>query len=113
MITNFMMQDDVITEIKERTGFYKKDIQMVMDALEDIIIEHMHTATFEQPAEMRLFKGWRMGAKRTPERESIDPRDRSTIVTPEKLIPHCKFKQSFRDRMNRQDRMSEVEDNEE
>ena len=100
MVTRYMVQDDVLTELKDRTGFYKKDIQVVLDALEEIIMEHMHTATLEQPSEMRLFKGWRVGAKFTPERESIDPRDRSVITTPEKFIPYCKFKQSFRDRMN-------------
>lgn len=101
MIKPYMTQDDVIDELKERTGFYKYNIQELLEALDDIIVEHMNTATFDEPSEMRLFKGWRIGAKRTPERASFDPRDRSEIITPEKLIPYCKLKQSFRNRINK------------
>jgi nucleoid DNA-binding protein len=100
MISNYMTQKDVIDELKARTGFYKHNIKDVLDALEDIIIEHMNAATFDEPSEMRLFHGWRLGAKRMPERPYCDPRDRSEIITPEKVIPYCKFKQSFRDRIN-------------
>ena len=100
MISNYMTQKDVIDELKARTGFYKHNIKYVLDALEEIIIDHMNAATFDEPSEMRLFHGWRLGAKRVPERPYCDPRDRSEIITPEKVIPYCRFKQSFRDRIN-------------
>ena len=112
MVKNYMTQDDVINELKERTGFYKKNIRDVLDALDDIIVEHMNTATYDEPSEMRLFMGWRLGAKRVPERQSYDPRNRDEIITPEKLIPYCKLKQSFRDRINRLDVDNEVSDDE-
>lgn len=110
MIKNYMTQDDVIDELKERTGYYKYNIQEVLDALEGIIIEHMNSATYDEPSEMRLFKSWRLGAKRIPERESIDPRDRSAIITPEKVVPYCKFKVSFVRKLNRLDLEEEVEE---
>lgn len=101
MISNYMTQDDVIDELKNRTGFYKNNLRDVFDALDDIIVEHMNTATVEEPSEMILFKSWRLGGKRLPERESKDPRDGSKIITKEKVVPYCKFKQSFKDRVNR------------
>lgn len=107
-----MTQKDVIDELKARTGFYKHNIKDVLDALEDIIIEHMNAATFDEPSEMRLFHGWRLGAKRMPERPYCDPRDRSEIITPEKVIPYCKFKQSFRDRINDIDDKEHLDDDE-
>lgn len=107
-----MTQKDVIDELKARTGFYKHNIKDVLDALEDIIIEHMNAATFDEPSEMRLFHGWRLGAKRMPERPYCDPRDRSEIITPEKVIPYCKFKQSFRDRINDIDDKELLDDDE-
>lgn len=100
MVDKIITQKDVIDKVKERTGFYKCDIKLVMDALDDIIIELMNTATYDEPAEIMLFKGWRLGAKRVPERPYHDPRNRAEIVTPEKLIPYCKLKQSFRQRLN-------------
>ena len=112
MVKNYMTQDDVVDELKERTGYYKNNIRILLDALDDIIVEHMSTATYDEPSEMRLFKGWRLGAKRVPERQSYDPRNRDEIITPEKLIPYCKLKQSFRQRINKFDVDDEVLENE-
>lgn len=100
MISTYMTQKDVIDELSERTGFYKRELKVVFEELDDIIVEAMNTATFDEPSEIRLFSGWRLGAKRLPERPYCDPRDRSEIITPEKLIPYCKFKQSYRNRIN-------------
>ena len=96
-----MKQKDVINELKERTGFYKYNIEELFLALEDIIVENMNMATYDEPSEIILFTGWRLGAKRMPERPYCDPRDLSEIITPEKLIPYCRVKQSFRQKINR------------
>lgn len=109
MVSRIMTQKDVIDELKERTGFFKYNLQTVLDALDEIIVENMNTATYDEPSEITLFTGWRLGAKRVPERESYDPRDRAEIITPEKLIPYCKLKQSFRQRINQWDGVEEVE----
>lgn len=100
MISNYMTQKDVIDELKERTGFYKHNIKDVLDALEDILIDHMNAAIFDEPSEMRLFHGWRIGAKRMPERTCRDPRNQKDVVVSERLIPYCTFKQSFKDKIN-------------
>lgn len=100
MVTNYMTQEDVIDELKDRTGFYKSNLRDVFDALDNIIVEHMNTATIEEPSEMRLFKSWRLGGKRMPEREVKDPRNGQNVITKEKIIPYCKFKPSFKDRVN-------------
>lgn len=96
-----MTQKDIIEELKTRTGFYKYNIEQLLDALDDIIIENMNMATYDEPSEIILFSGWRLGAKRVAERKSFDPRNRDEIITPEKLIPYCKLKQSFRQRLNK------------
>lgn len=96
-----MTQEDVVEELKARTGFYKKNIRELLEALDSIIVENMNTATYDEPSEIRLFMGWRLGAKRVPERRSYDPRNRNEIVTSEKLIPNCQLKQSFRNRINK------------
>ena len=94
-----MGQKELINELKERTGFYKMHIKTLLDALDDIIVENMNMATYDEPSELVLFKGWRLGAKRVPEREWREPRG-GTTITNEKLIPYCKLKQSFRQRIN-------------
>ena len=101
MVSIKMDQKDIIDELKERTGFYKKNIKELLEALDDIIIENMNMATYDEPSEIILFSGWRLGAKRVPERPYHDPRNRAEIITPEKLIPYCKLKQSYRQRLNK------------
>ncbi len=101
MVDIKMTQKDVIDELNKRTGFYKKNIKELLAELDNIIIENMNMATYDEESEIILFPGWRLGAKRVPERPYCDPRDRSEIITPEKLIPHCKLKQSYRQRLNK------------
>lgn len=96
-----MKQKDIVDELKARTGYYKYNIEVLLEALDEIIIENMNMATYDDPSEIILFNGWRLGAKRVPERPYCDPRDHSDIITPEKLIPYCKLKQSFRQRLNK------------
>jgi nucleoid DNA-binding protein len=95
-----MSRKDVVEELKQRTGFYKYNIEELLNALDDIIVENMNMATYDEPSEIILFNGWRIGAKRFPEREWREPRYGGTTITPEKIIPYCKLKQSFRQRIN-------------
>ena len=37
-MNKFMRRDDIIDELHDRTGFYKKNLRDVMDALEDILL---------------------------------------------------------------------------
>lgn len=113
MVSAQMTQKDIVDEIKNRTGYNKKDLRVVFKTLDQIIIESMNMATYDEPSEIILFSGWRLGAKRMPERPYCDPRNREEIITPEKLIPHCKFKQSFRQRINKWEPEDEYEDDEE
>ena len=113
MVSLKMNQKDVVDEIKERTGYNKKDLRVVFSTIDDIILENMNMATYDEQSEIILFSGWRLGAKRVPERPYCDPRNRAEIITPEKLIPHCKLKQSFRQRLNKWSNEDELDDVEE
>lgn len=112
MVSREMDQKDIIDEIKDRTDYNKKDLRVVFKVLDDIIIESMNMATYDEPSEIILFSGWRLGAKRVPARPYCDPRNRAEIITPEKLIPYCKLKQSYRQRINKFE-FEECEDEEE
>ena len=101
MVSRKMTQKDIVDELNERTGFYKYNIRELLEALDDIIIENMNMAEYDKPSEIILFNGWRLGSKRVPERLSRDPRNQDEITSPEKLIPYCKLKQSFRQRLNK------------
>lgn len=91
-----MKKHELANELAARTGFYKKNMKEVVEALDDIIIEHFSEATFDEPSELHIATGVILGGRRTPERESIDPRNREPITTPEKVVPYAIFKPSVR-----------------
>lgn len=91
-----MKKDDLAIELAERTGFYRKNTREIVNSLADIIVEHFNTATFDEPSELHLAPGLVLIGTRKPEGVSIDPRDRSEIVSPEKVIPSAIFKPSLR-----------------
>lgn len=91
-----MKKPELVDELSARTGFYKKNMREVVEALSDIIIEHFSTATFDEPSELHLAPGFVLVGTRKPECQSIDPRDRSETITPEKVIPSAVFKPSIR-----------------
>ena len=98
---DFISQDQIIRQVRDKTGFSLKALKEAFDALEEVIVENMLTATPEQPSEIRLFPGWRVGAKILPEREAKDPRNGATIITPEKFSPYCSFEQYYRHKINK------------
>ena len=94
-----MKKQELIEELASRTNFYKKNMAEVVNALSDIIEEHFHTAEFGADSELHIAPGVVLCGERKPEGESIDPRNRSTIITPEKVIPYAVFKQSIRQKL--------------
>lgn len=96
---NVFKKNDLVDMLHKKTGFYKKNMLEVANALEDIILECLQSATFEHNSELHLAPGVVLVGTRKPEQESIDPRDRSIIITPEKVIPSAVFKQSIRKKL--------------
>ena len=94
-----MKKPELIEVLSTRTGCYKKNMKEVVDALSDIVEEHFTTAEFGADSELHLAPGVVLCGERKPEGESIDPRDRSVIISPEKVIPYAVFKQSIRKKL--------------
>lgn len=95
-------REDVITVLHEKSGYYKKDLRKVMNALEESIIAIMATAEVDDPVEIRLFDGFYVQAKREPERPATDPRTGEDITAREKIKPHVNIRRSFKWRVERE-----------
>ena len=91
-----MKKSELIDELSARTGFFKKNMREVVDALSDIIEEHFQTAELGADSELHLAPGVVLVGKRKPAGEAKDPRTGEMIVSPEKVIPSATFKQSIR-----------------
>lgn len=96
-----MKRKELVEELAARTGFYKCNIDLMLDALDDLIVEHMSMATKTQPSELYLSLGFVIGGRYSPKHEVKDPRDGSIVVTPAKYIPYARFKPSFRKKINK------------
>lgn len=94
-----MKKPELTNELAARTGFYKKNMKEVVDALSDIVEEHFHTAEFGADSELHLAPGVVLCGERKPEQEAVDPRDGKTIITPEKVRPYAIFKQSIKQKL--------------
>ena len=94
-----MKKPELIEELAVRTGFYKKNMKDVVEALSDIVEEHFQTAEFGADSELHLAPGVLLCGERKPEQEAIDPRNREKIITPEKVLPYAVFKQSIRKKL--------------
>lgn len=94
-----MKKSELIDELALRTGFYKCNMKTVVDALSDIVEEHFLTAEFGADSELHIAPGVVICGERKPEGESIDPRNRSSVITPEKVVPYAVFKQSIRQKL--------------
>ena len=96
-----MKRKELVDELSERTGFYKHNINTILDALDDVIVENMSTAIDDEPSEICLSLGFKLGGRYSPEHEARDPRTGETIITPAKYIPYAKFSPAFRKKINK------------
>lgn len=96
-----MKRQELVDELSTRTGFYKTNVNAMLDALDDIIVENMSMATKKEPSEIRLSLGFTFGGRYSPRREVRDPRTGEKVMTPAKFIPYAKFSPSFRKKINK------------
>lgn len=96
-----LKRKQLIDELSSRTGFYKHNINTILDALDDVIVENMSAATKTEPSEIHLSHGFVFGGRYSPKREVRDPRNGNTVMTPAKYIPYARFKTSFRQKINK------------
>lgn len=97
-----MKKPELVDELSARTGFYKKNMKEVVDALADIVIEHFEMAEFDNNSELHLAPGVVLVGIRKPEGKAKDPRTGNVIISPEKVIPSATFKQSVRLKLYKQ-----------
>lgn len=96
-----LKRKELVDELSARTGFFKYNIDTILDALDDIIVENMSTATKTEPSEIHLSLGFVFGGRYAPKREAVDPRNGEKIMTKAKYIPYARFKTSFRQKINK------------
>lgn len=96
-----MKRKQLVDELAERTGYYKCNLEKILDALDDVIVDNMSTATENEPSEIWLSLGFVFGGRYSQEHEVRDPRDGTTCITGSKFIPYARFSPAFRKKINK------------
>lgn len=94
-----MKKQEIIDEIADRTKFFKVNVKSMVEALQDIIVEHFETAEIGANSEFYLAPGIVLVGVRKPAGEAKNPATGDTIVSPEKVVPKAVFKQSIRQKL--------------
>ena len=96
-----MKRKELVDALAVRTNFFKHNIDQMLDALDDIIVENMSMATKDEPSEIRLSLGFTLGGRYSPKHEVRDPRNGNVVMTPAKYIPYARFSPAFRKKINK------------
>lgn len=94
-----MKKQEIVDEIAARTKFYKCNIKDMVEALQDIIIEHFETAEIGANSEFYLAPGIVLVGVRKPAGEAKNPATGDTVISPEKVVPKAIFKTSIRQKL--------------
>lgn len=95
-----LQRKEVIDELSNKSGFYKKYVETFLDCLEEVIIENLSKADFDEGVEIQLIKGFTVGAIKNPSYNAKDPRNQNEVVVPEKIMPYTKFTYTFKQKIN-------------
>lgn len=91
-----MKKQEIVDEIAARTNFFKVNVKSMVEAFQDIIVEHFETAEIGANSEFYLAPGIVLVGVRKPAGEAKNPATGETVLSPEKVIPKAMFKQSIR-----------------
>lgn len=105
-----MKKQEIIDEIAARTKFYKCNIKDMVEALQDIIVEHFETAEIGANSEFYLAPGIVIYGKRKPAGEAKNPKTGETVISPEKVVPSAVFKPSLRQKLYKQSKYYKKKD---
>ena len=93
-------REDIVNELHEKTGYYKKAIYVLLKAYGEVVLGLLDNVTEDEEVVIQLVEGIRVGVKVVPQRERIDPRTYETILCEPTIKPFAKFSKNFRYKLN-------------
>ena len=95
-------REQMIKKLSERSGYYQKDIRVLLHSLDEIVLELFGEVADNEDLSILLVNGIRVGCKVVPERERVDPRSGDAIVCAPTVKPFCRFSETFRETIQEQ-----------
>jgi hypothetical protein len=88
-----------IKKLSQQSGFWQKDIRVLLDIMEETMLEYFDQATEEESVSIQAMKGIKIGCKIVPQRERIHPTTRLPIMCTPQTKPFAKFSINLRDEL--------------
>lgn len=89
-------REELVKKLSDKSGYFQKDIRYLLQCLDDVVFEEMCKATLENDVKVQITTGIKLGCKKNPQRDRVDPRTQEPIVVAESPKPFAKFSQDFR-----------------
>ena len=89
-------REQLIRRVAEEANYWQKDVRNVFNALEDVILECFGEVTEDEPISIRVLQGLALNGYVVPERERVDPRNRTPIVCPPTVKTSVKYSDLFK-----------------
>ena len=86
----------LIKRLSEKSEYYQKDIRVLLQCLDEVVLECFGEATDDEDVMIQLVQGIKVGCSIQPERVRKDPRTQEDIVCKPTCKPKSKFSEEFR-----------------
>ena len=92
-------RERLIKRLSEKSGYYQKDIRVLLQCLDDVVFEELCNATLSEDVQIQMVTGIKLGCKKMDKRMRVDPRTQKPITVNESPKPFAKFSDDFRFRL--------------
>lgn len=89
-------REEMIRKLSDKSGYYQKDIRILLQCLDEIVFEELCEVTDENDVSIQLVQGVKLRCISVPERQRKDPRDQSDIVCKSTCKIKAKFSQDLK-----------------
>ena len=87
----------LIKRLSEQSGYYQKDIRVLLQCFDDVVLECFSEVTDDEAISIQLITGCKIGCTIVPQRERVNPKTQKNIVCAPTCKPNVKFSKDFRD----------------
>ena len=94
--TMTITREEMVRRLSERSGYYMKDVRVLLQSMDEVVFEALCEATLEEEVQIQMVSGIKCGCKIVPLRDRVDPRTQEPITVGETAKPFAKFSQDYR-----------------
>ena len=92
-------RDMIVRMLAEKTGFYMRDIKLVLSELDVLVKECFSEVDDNTEVVVQLVEGIKAGYKVVPERERRNPQTQEKIICKAQTKPFAIFSETLREKM--------------